>query len=189
MSLQPEVAIALVVLVAGYIFAAVVDLTAAVVWQAWYFRTGLCVYRTIADVTSSRGIQVPTEMLNARFASRNWTSTQFHELAPGDWAVRQIGSWWLPGLISGTMHGRLIVDPGNGKVTMLGYADWSAVWLVVVGALAIVVSRELVGLVFAGIAAIILLVSYAWRAALFSEVSQFAAYRLSVPLGEFPTRA
>jgi len=93
MSLQPEVAIALVVLVAGYIFAAVVDLTAAVVWQAWYFRTGLCVYRTIADVTSSRGIQVPTEMLNARFASRNWTSTQFHELAPGDWATS-----WRPAI-------------------------------------------------------------------------------------------
>ena len=177
------------VLVAGLIATTIADWLAAAFWWSWYYTNGVCIFRKTVEVPKNRGIQVLTETLNERFASQHWTSTQYGELCPGDWAIRRAGPWWNPGFFVGIMHGRLLVDPVNGRVTVLGYADWATIWLVLALVGVVIVVQQVFAFIAAFLVIIGILVNYAFRASLYEEVSQFVAYRLAMPIVEQPTRA
>jgi hypothetical protein len=174
----------IVVLFAGFIVTSIIDWIAVAAWWSWYFRNGLCIYRKTVQVPNSRYIQVLTETLTERFASRHWRSTQYGALGPGEWAMRRAGPWWDPGFHVVIMHGRLLVDPANGRVTVLGYADWATIWSAVVLVGGVIVIQQLVVIALALLVAVGLLVNYASRASLYEEVSQYAAYRLANPIVE-----
>ena len=174
----------IVVLFAGLIVTSLMDWIATAARWSWYFRTGICIYRKTVSVANSRDIQVLTETLNERFASRHGRSTKYEALGPGEWAIRRAGQWWGPGLHGVIMHGRLLVDPANGRVTVLGYADWATIWSTVVLVGGVIVIQQLVVIGLALIFAVGLLVNYASRASLYEEVSQYAAYRLANPIAE-----
>ena len=179
----------IVVLFAGFIVISIIDWVAAAAWWSWYFRHGICIYRKTVQVPNGGNTQVLTETLNERFASKHWRSTQYEELGPGEWAIRRAGPWWDPGFHVVIMHGRLLVDPAKGRVTVLGYADWATIWLVVALVGGVIVIQHIVVIILALLVTVGLLVTYASRASLFEEVSKYAAYRLANPIVERPARA
>lgn len=174
--------LAIVVLSAGSIVAGLVDWIAVAARWPWYYRNGICIYRKTVQVPNTRGIQVLTDTLNERFASQHSTSTELWDLCPGDWAIRVAGS-------SVIMHGRLLVDPANGRVTVLGYADWATIWVSLALVGIVIGVQQIAGTVLALVVAVGLLVSYTFRAKRYEEVIQYAADRLVNPIVEGPERA
>ena len=177
------------VLLAGFIVTSIVDWIAVAAWWSWYFRNGICIYSKTIQVPNSGDVQVSTETLNKRFASKHWRSTQYEELGPGEWAIRRASPWWDPGFHVVIMHGRLLVDPAKGRVTVLGYADWATIWLAVVLVGAVIAMQQLVVIALALVVTAGLLFNYVGRASLFEEVGQYAAYRLANPIVEGSVRA